>query len=217
MTQLTPATDAAFSGWNPTIFGSVFIALPGYPLGLLDGSAELSFGGRAYLGRDPTYGVLATCAEISDGTGDDAPQLKITIYPANDAAAADLAAPNMQGSQVLIHVGAVNPATGLVIPDPHQLFFGELDVPTLNVRANSRDLEYTVISVFERCLADDEGQRLSPGRQRAIYANDAGLDDVTGVGQPIDWGVAGDSTAVTYSYSGGLGASTSYGGMLQER
>lgn len=198
MTALTPAFDAALAGSSVTVFGAVSIALPSYTLNLLDGSGTLSFGSQTYVGRDATYGVLAACDNIQDGSSDNAPSIKITLIPASTAAAADLASANMQGSPVSIYVGAVNPATGAVIADPYLLFLGELDVPTLSARKDGRDLSYTVVSVLERCLTDDEGQRLSPGRQRAIYANDAGLDDVTGVESNVYWGVAGENQGISF-------------------
>jgi len=199
MTALTPAFDAALAGSSVTVFGAVSIALPSFTLNLLDGSGTLTFGGLTYVGRDATYGVLAACDNISDGSTDEAPSIKITLNPASNAAAADLASANMQGSPVSVYVGAVNPATGTVIADPYLLFLGELDVPTLSSRRDGRDLSYTVVSSLERCLTDDEGQRLAPGRQRAIYANDAGLDDVSGVETNVYWGVAGENQGISYS------------------
>lgn len=210
MSQLTPAMDTALAGPSPTVFGAVSITLPSATVNLLDGSGQLTFGGKTYVGRNATYGTLAACEEISDGMGDSAPALSLTLLPASDAAAADLAAPGMQGSSVEIYIGAVTPATGAVIADPYLLFLGELDVPTINSTDAGRDLEYQVVSVLERCFVDDEGQRLAPGRQRAIYPNDAGLDDVTGVTETINWGVAGSSYGAVASYAGGGGMSFGY-------
>lgn len=210
MSDLTPALDAALAGPCPTVFGAFSIALPGYNLNLLDGSGQLSFEGRNYVGRDAIYGVLASCDTLSDGRGDQAPSIKVTLIPASDAAAADLASPAVQGSQTLIHVGVLDRATGLPIPDPHLLFFGELDVPILSADETGRDLQYTIVSVLEHCLADDEGQRLSPGRQRSIYPSDAGLDDVTGVTKTVYWGVAGNnSSSITYGRGTGMAAGLS--------
>lgn len=199
MSQLTPAMDAALADPTPTVFGALSIKLPQATVNLLDGSGILTFGGKTYVGRDTTYGVLAACESITDGMGDSSPSLGITLLPASDAAAADLAAPGMQGSRVELYVGVVNPSTGAVVADPYLVFLGELDVPTLNSTAEGRELDYQIVSVLERCFVDDEGQRLSPGRQRAIYPNDAGLDDVTGVAATIYWGVAGTNSGITYA------------------
>lgn len=206
MTQLSPAFDAALSGFSPTIFGAVSIALPGYTLNLLDGSGVLAFGGRTYAGRDDTFGALASIENLTDGTGDEAPALSITLLPAGDAAAADLAAATMQGSSVLIHIGAVDAATGFVIADPHLLFIGELDVPTLKSKANGRELDYEVVSVFERFFQDDEGARLAPGYHKSIWPDELGFDDITGVSQTYYWGVAGNNYVGAVTTYAGLGA-----------
>lgn len=206
MSQLTPAMDAALADPSPTVFGAVSIQLPDATVNLLDGSGILSFGGRTYSGRDDTYGVLAACEDLTDGMGDSAPALSLTLLPASDAAAAALSAPEMQGSRVEIYLGAVVPQTGAVIADPILLGLFELDVPTLGSDDGGRELEYQLASVLERCFVDDEGQRLAPGRQRAIYANDAGLDDVTAVAATINWGVAGTNSGISY---GGGGSSSS--------
>nr|AGU09962.1 hypothetical protein [uncultured organism] len=97
----------------------------------------------------------------------------------------------MQGSPVYIYVGAVNPATGAVVPDPYLLAALELDVPILHKEENSRSLEYECVSVFERLFETDEGARLSPGFHKSIWPGELALDDVTGVAQTFYWGVEG--------------------------
>lgn len=200
MSELAPALESELAGPAPLVFGAISLNLPDATVNLLDGSGVLAFGGKTYTGRDPTYGVLAACDNLVDAMGDQAPALSITLLPASDAAAADLSKPDMQGSLVEIYVGAVNPATGAVIASPYLAGLYELDVPTLKSTDAGRELDYQLVSVLERCFVDDEGQRLSPGRQRAIYPNDAGLDDVTGVTQTIYWGVAGNN-GITFAGS----------------
>lgn len=196
MSALTPALEAALSGASPLVFGAVEINLPGYDLCLLDGAGVLSFGGKTYRGRDPVYGVLAAIEDIGDGVTEQAPSVGITLLPASDAAAASLAAPTMQGSPVAIYIGAVDPASGAVIPDPHLLFLGELDVPTLKSGPNSRSLEYEVVSVFERFFDDDEGARLSDGFHRSIWPDERGFVFVTGVTETVYWGMDAPPGAV---------------------
>lgn len=212
MTDLTLAFDAELKKPAPTIFGAIAIDLPGYALNLLDGSGVLTFAGRTFTGRDAIFGTLSTVEEISDGFGDTAPAVSITLLPASDAAAASLAGPTMQGSPVYFYVGAVNVATGLVIPDPHLLAVMELDVPTLHKEANSRSLEYECVSVFERLFETDEGARLAPGFHKSIWPGELALDEITGVTQTYYWGVEGQNitgavTNVGFDYSrlGALG------------
>lgn len=208
MSSLTPQLDAALAAASPTWFGAVRIDLPGYTLRLLDGAGFAVFpegasGGGTYLGRDPVYGVLAAIDEISDGIGDEAPAIGLTLHPASHAAAADLASPAMQGSPVSIFVGAIDRASGLVVPDPELLFVGELDVPTLRSTRNGRSLELEVVSTFERFFADDEGARLADGFHRSVWPGEAGLAFVTGVEKTVYWGMDAPPSAVVPGRAGG--------------
>jgi len=205
MSALTPALDAEFSSRSPTIFGSVSIDLPGADINLLDGAGFLSFGGRDYVGRHPVFGTLAAMDSLTDGFGTEAPRISITLLPASDAAATDLAAANMQGAPVLVHYGAINPATGQVVPDPLLLFIGELDVPVLTAGENNRELEYEVASVFVRFFSDDEGHRLSPGFHKSIWPGELGMDFLTSVPQGVYWGVEAPPRGVSGGGSGGGG------------
>lgn len=202
MTQMSPALDAELRGLSPTVFGAIAIDLPDYKLSLLDGAGFVTIGGRRFVGQDDTFGTLSEIESLTDGAGDSAPALGITLLPASDAAAAALAGPTMQGSPVVISLGAVNPATGQVI-DAMTIFVGELDVPTLHGSANDRRLDYEIVSVFERLFEDDESARLSSGHHRSIFPNEAGMDFVTGVDQPVFWGVAGNPSTIAYSGGGG--------------
>jgi hypothetical protein len=206
MSQLLPALDAELRGVSPTVFGAIAIDLPGYDLRLLDGAGILTINGQTFVGQDDTFGTLSEIEDLTDGTGDSAPALGITLLPASDAASAALASPLMQGAPVVISLGAVNPATGQPV-GTHTVFIGELDVPTLHSAANTRRLDYEVVSVFERLFEDDESARLSPGHHRSIFPNEAGMDFVTGVDQPVFWGVAGNPSPIT---TGASAASVSY-------
>lgn len=202
---LSPAMDAALQDVAPLICGLVEIDLPGYPLRLLDGSGTVAYGGKTFVGRDPTYGVLAAIDEISDGAGDEAPALRITLHPSSNASAAALAAPTMQGCRVSVSLAALDRMTGQVIGEPELLFLGELDVPTLKSGPNSRTLEYEVVSVFERLFDNDEGARLSSAFHKSIWPGERGFDFVTGVEDDVYWGVEGPPSAVTYGAGGGGG------------
>lgn len=210
MTQLTAQLDAALRGRSPTIFGAVSIDLPDHQINLLDGAATLTFNGRQYSGRDATYGTLSSISSLTDGMGSEAPRLSITLLPASDAAAADLAGADMQGSIVTIYLGAVDRASGLVIPSPHLLFIGELDVPILSAGENSRDLEYEVASIFERFFTDDEGARLATGYHQSIWPGELGFDFQTGVPQGVYWGVEAPPQAVNFNTTDFAG----FGGLI---
>jgi hypothetical protein len=211
MTQLTPALDAELRRDAPLPFGAISIDLPDAQVNLLDGAGMLAFGGRTFVGEDATYGVLSEVEDLTDGSGDDAPAFSLTLLPNGDAAAAALAAPAMQGSPVFVWIGAVDKVSGLPIPDPHLIFVGEIDVPQLISDDSGRRLDYEVVSVFERLFEDDESSRLSPGHHRSIFPNEAGMDFVTGVAEPVYWGVAGNPSPVV-SYGGGYSSGGGYRG-----
>jgi hypothetical protein len=214
MSQLTPQLDAALGQSTVCIFGAIRIELPSHRLCLIDGAGTLSFGGDTYVGRDATFGVLETIDNLADGVGEEAPRIEIGLIPASDAGAATLSAANMQGSPVYIYIGALDLATGLVVPDPYLLFVGELDVPKLTSSREGRRLSYEVASVFERLFTDDEGVRLSPSWHKSVWPGETGLDEVTGVEDTIYWGVQAPQGAIVYG--GGFGGGGGGGGFQSE-
>src|SRR3546814_6391178 len=122
-----PTLQAAFAAPAPWIFGAVEIVLPDYNLRLLDGASELTINGNLYKGEDATFGTLAAISTLSEEIGEEAPEISIELYPPNASAMATLCNPNMQGSQVSIFVGAVEPTSGLIIGQPEVKFLGEID------------------------------------------------------------------------------------------
>ncbi|MBM3927856.1 MAG: hypothetical protein FJ335_05270 [Sphingomonadales bacterium] len=216
MSRLSPALDAELRSNAPIVFGAIAIDMPEGRLGLLDGAGSLTFAGRTFVGEDPVFGVLSEVENLTDGGSDDAPAFGMTLLTGSDAAAATLAAPAMQGSPVLVWIGAVDRISGLPI-DPELIFTGELDVPKLTSDTQGRRLDYEVVSVFERLFEGDESARLSSGHHRSLFPNEAGLDFVTGVTEPVYWGVAGNPSSVTTYPGGGYGGGGGdYGGREAE-
>jgi hypothetical protein len=199
---MTPQLDAALASLAPTVVGAIEILLPDHALRLIDGAGRVTIGGNVFLGRDPTYGTIDSVDVIADGTGDEAPEVRLTLLPASDAAAASLASATMQGSQVSIWLAALDPVSGLVIPDPLLVFLGELDVPTLKAGEHRRELEYSIVSVFEKFFADDEGARLSDTFHQSVWPGEKGFAFVTGADETIYWGA--DAPPSNISYGGGV-------------
>jgi hypothetical protein len=205
MSQFTPAMETALAAPIATVFGAVEILLPSYALRLLDQAGTVSFGGHTFSGLDATFGAIDSLDVISDGTGDEAPEVSLTLIPSGDAASGSLASATMQGSQVSIWIGAVDPVSGLVIPDPLLVFLGELDVPVLTSSDAGRTLEFSIVSAFEKFFADDEGARLSDAFHQSIWPGETGLAGVTGVDKQVYWGVEGPRSAISYGGFGGGG------------
>lgn len=195
--SLTPSLEAAFSAGHVTLFGALKIVLPSYTLRLLDGASELVIGGETYRGRDDTWGVVSGIGEFSDGDPSSAPHMTIAFSPASDAAAVDLCSPLFQGSAVTLMVGAVDRATGLVVPDPYVLFVGELDIPTLSVSRGERSVSVEVVSVLERCFEQDEGARLSDSFHQSIWSGQEGFGFVTADPTGLPWGSTGARPVVS--------------------
>ena len=196
MAELDPALAAALRGDRPLLFGCVEINLPGYDLLLLDGAGELMIGGRKFVGRDPTYGVLDTIKGLGDSMGDKAQAVTLGLKVPNNAALADLLDPAVQGSPVTIGFGAVNPWTGLPVSLPKTLLEGELDAPTVSWDLNTREVEYKVTTIAERLFATEEGIRLSDAWHQSVWSGELGLAFVTDVETIVPWGQKLDTSAI---------------------
>lgn len=188
MSLLTPAMADALEARSVLMFCAVEIALPSYNLCLLSGPGQVTFGGRTFVGRDETYGVLGGVEEIADSDDGEAPEITITILPPTMTSAAVLASPAAQFSDVTVWVGALDLITGAVIPDPLVVFAGQVDVPTLSGDETSRALQYTVTSVFELLFEVDEGANLNHAFHQSVWPGELGLEYVTEVQRQLPWG-----------------------------
>jgi len=197
--SLTPALEAAFGADTVLVFGALKIELPAYTLRLLDGAGELVIGGETYRGRDDVWGSVSGIGEFSDGDATQAPHMTITFAPASDAAAVDLCSPSFQGSIVTLMVGAVNRATGAVIPDPYVLFIGELDVPTLSVAKGKRSVSVEVVSALERCFEQDEGARMNDAFHQSVHPGQLGFAFTSADPTSLPWGSTGARPTISVS------------------
>jgi hypothetical protein len=189
MSEITPGLDAALSGDRVPMAGLLRIDfLDSRTLRLVDGAGVLNWGGDLYVGRDDTFGALQSVDEIDDGTGDEAPALSLSLFPAGDTAAEDLCAADMQGSRVRLWLAAFDRTDGTVIPDPYLVFDGDLDVATLRLARGSRVVDYDCVSGFERFFANEEGMRLNPTFHQSIWPGETGLNKVTGIIEQKYWG-----------------------------
>lgn len=191
MSQFSAGMQSALAADTPLLAGLLEINLPnGINVRLLDGSGTLTWNGKTFVGRDPVFGVLAAVDDLSDGIGDEAPALSITLHPGGEASAAQLSSPTMQGSPVSLWLAAVDRRTGGVVPDPLLLFLGELDQPVLRVGKGTRILEYECVSAFERLFENGEGARLADSWHKSIWPGETGLANVTGLAKMIYWGTS---------------------------
>lgn len=190
--SIDPTLEAALGQPVVTLFGALRIAMPARALLLLDGAGQVSFnagyGTETFLGLDPEFGAIASLEPLSGGGEGEAPELQLSLYPADGVAAAVLAAPDMQGSEVRLFVGALDPATGAVIGAPKLQFLGEIDVPTMDAAQGERVVDYTIISVFERLFQNDDGVRATDGYHQSVWPGELGLSHMTGTIDSLYWG-----------------------------
>jgi hypothetical protein len=213
MSTLHPDLEAELEKPALRMFGALEIIGPDYELRLVDGSGFITMDGHTFVGRDDTFGTLAGLTDYSDGLDDEAPSLTLTFHTATNAAMAALAAPEAQGSQVALWVGAVDSVTGQVIGDADLCFIGETDVPTQNVGLQTRSLDLTVISTFDRLLDVDEGIAMYSGFHQTMYPGELGFEFTSQVREPPNWGsnapkrglTTGVNNAGGGSYTGPLG------------
>jgi hypothetical protein len=198
-----PTLVAALGQDGAWMFCAVKFELPGKTLRLLDGSGIVTIGAETYEGSDADFGVISAVDAIGEDGQDEAPEIRFTFFPADTAATVDLVNPAMQGSRVTIMVGVANPATMVAVGTPEVIFLGEVDVATLRLDQGMREIEFTVVSVFERLFAVDEGERATDAAHQAIYAGELGLDQMTGTTEKLYWGT--HAPIVTYG-GGGSGA-----------
>lgn len=189
MDDMTSQLLAAFEANRTWMFVAVEINLnTGRDVRMLDGVGSVTWSQGTFNGTDQDFGSIASIQPISDGTGDSAPLFNIGFFPADDADAVDISHPDLQGSRIRVWIGALDQATGAVIPDPYLLFDGELDVPTIQVQKRVRKLDYECVSRFERFFLLSEGNRLNPTHHKDVWPGETGLDDVTGVVKRVVWG-----------------------------
>jgi hypothetical protein len=180
---------AAFDRPQITMFATLEIGLPGGgALRLLDGSGQVTFSGRTFLGLDPDFGSIATLASVTDGVGDEAPSLSVGINTPTADAAAILGGQDMQGRVAYLWLGAFNPASASVIPDPLLIFAGEVDQATMQIGRGTRTLILECVSIWERLFDDNEGVRLSNAYHQSAWPGELGFEFVTDVRRQLPWG-----------------------------
>lgn len=213
------ALQAALDQQNIWLFGAIRIDMGGIggrvgPLCLLDGAGRLVINGETYVGADDFFGAIDSIDVISEADGEEAPEIRLSLLPPSTSAAAQLASPLMQGREVRIMVGAVDPMTGLTIGQPEIKFLGEIDVPTLSSRLGERSLEFTIVSVFERLFEVEDGVRAQDGWHQSIWPGEKGLEYMTGTDKNLYWGaqspvVSGQVGWKQYAMTNAWGASAS--------
>lgn len=205
MARMHPDMAAALASGRCLPFLMIRLDLPAPldPLALLYGSGELVWDGVTFRGTDDKFGTLASIDPPEDGAGDNAPSMSIQINTPTLTAAADLASSDFQGSEFRLWIGTLAD-DGSIIGEPYLMFFGELDRPILSLDKQLRELDFEIVSAFERLFAATEGQRLSDASHQAVWPGELGYINVTGIVKSIIWG-PGERPGGGASYNGSSG------------
>ncbi|MBB3691449.1 hypothetical protein [Sphingomonas sp. BK580] len=204
--RLTPEMTARLRAGRDPIAPMVEIFLPGYTLRHLVGAGELLWGDRKFLSKDPRFGVLVAAGNLTDGVADEAPDWTLTFAPPGETAVEDLTEANVQTSLVNGYLGVVDRATGVLVPEPLQVFAGELDVARLRVGKSTRTVEWRCVSALERFHETETGARLSDAFHKMVWPGETGLANMTGIEKTSYWGVEKVPSGVTYGTGGGGGS-----------
>lgn len=207
----------AFEAQKTMVAGLVEIQLPSKTLRLCDGGFVYK-DGQKFESADEDFGSIESVDNLVDGVGDEAPAGRFTFLPASAAAAATLSQPSYQNSPILIWQAEVNEATGQVVGTPELLLNALLDTTELRLSRGRRLLEMGFITASERLFLINGGNVLSPRYHKSVWPGETGLDNATGVGLSVAWGVEAPPRQYNRSGAGGggtggmSGSASSFGG-----
>jgi hypothetical protein len=200
--------DAALRGAAVTAFVAVKVELPTRTLRLLDGSGELFLqpigfpAPELFTGEDDVFGVLAGAESISEGLGTEAPRWRMVLHPRSNAAMAEAAAPQAQGSPVTVWFGVLGANGQPIVGEPE--FVGEIDNSRLAPSENGKSLTVDVASAWERMFERNQGRGMSAPFWESVYPGDLSMQFVPLVTTPSIWGVDGPARILYGGTSSGV-------------
>ena len=191
------ALITALQGAAPTLVHLVTVTLSAATVRWMDtgGSGFVVWSGNTYSAENATYGALGAIGAIEDGADGQATVCDLTIL-CDGAALALWTNPARQGSLVTVHLGTVNPSTGVLIGEPELLFRGELDQPRLTA-GRGQALIFDCITEEARMLEPNEEQRLTDSFQKAVWPGDLGNEHITDVEKKIYWRANDPNNAIS--------------------
>lgn len=193
------------------IIDCVELVYSGFTLRLSTGQ-EVVVGGNAYLPRNDTYATLDAVSGYEDGLSDQAPRCQVALLPVSAAAFASLVDPSQQGASITAFWVAVDEATGLIVGQAEQPFRGFVDTADFSVDGDVWRLSLDCGSGLDRALASGEGMRLSDTFHQTLWPGELGCAFVTGLPDPVWWGILPPGGGITSIFPGG-GTSTGSGGV----
>lgn len=187
-----------------TLWHAVEIVYPDFTLRLCD-AGFIEIGGNLFEAEHATYGTLGQVEAFRDGGQDVAGSARITLQPPSGAAMRALTDRAAQMSPVTIYAGAFDPATGLIVGTPERPFVGYLDTGSESIGAGGWAVTLECITGEDRALDAGEGLRMSDPVHQSIWPGEKGFEFVTGVAEPVWWGVKPPAGSVTAGGGGTTG------------
>lgn len=191
------------------VTGLVKIEMPDATVIRLSDGAEIKWGAETFRPRHATYGAIASVDSLSEGIGNEVPQLQLILHPPSTAAAADLVQPGSQKARVRCWVAQYNADSNAVIDAGDALFDGFLDQAKLTRGPGKFELAISVVSGQELLFELNIGNSQNPAFHKSIWPAETGQDHATGLVLQDAWGIeapAGQSYAVGgISGIGGMG------------
>ncbi len=185
-----------------TLAGLVKIELPTRTVRLCDGGL-VTWSAETFTARDDVFGTVGGLDGLTEGLGDEVPALTMKLLPAPAAAPSDLAQAGFQTARVRFWIAEVNPDTSAVVGTPDLQFDGQLDQSTITVGKDTREVDYTVVSMAERLFNRAEGNSLSPTFHKSVWSGETGHDGATGLTIGVAWGAEAPKTSGATPYGGG--------------
>lgn len=148
-------------------------------------------GDEFYWGEHPTYGMLSSVTDITNGSGDQTTRPNLSLFPLDDDATDILGSPLIQGSQVKVWTGAIDRATGLLIGAPKLEFTGQVNQPAVSAGQQfSMSMQLiTDASLQKEANAD---YRQNHAAQTRTWPSEDGMKNVSNVvtaTQTMEWRV----------------------------
>lgn len=171
-----------------SLIGLVEIVLPAYTVRLCDGGF-IVFEGQTFMSKDPVFGTIGSIEAMSEGVGDEIPQMEMTLLPPVSSAPSDLTDPGFQNKAVRFWLGEFNQTTGVLIGTPDLMFDGHIDQVTMIAGRERREIQMSMVSAAERLFLRNDGNSMTPRWHKSIWPDELGHDNAVGLTTPVAWGV----------------------------
>lgn len=195
----------SFSGSRIAITILLKIELPGHTILACEGG-EILFQGDKYTSADDVFGNVLEASGFASGEGDESPTASVTFGPPTASGAIQLSNPAFQGSPAVVWKVSYDVASNLPLINK-VLFAGLVDYTIIDIAKSEREVLASFITEMARFLNTNKGNTLNGSFHQSVWAGELGLDNATGVGKPVAWGVQGPpgrttSGGVTPGYDG---------------